>query len=289
MGRIEQKKIVFRSLVSNAGDFLQQSLVHLEENPKLSLIHFCTAIELFLKARLMLEHWSLIFDKPSDAELSKFTSGDFTSVNFNAALLRLNNIAQADIPQQAAQCFRSLQNHRNRLVHFSHPAYSSPASREAQEAVLAEQLRAWYYLHQLLQLRWYSEFSGVMPLISNLNQMMHRRAGFLKIKFDELANHIEKLRREGALFASCPACGFESSGHLLQLGPLQVSRCLVCSHEVKAVAAHCPACHANNLLSEIEHKQCKMCKRDITLADLLAEHGTAAGDPDVESAYCHGC
>ena len=217
------------------------------------------------------------------------SDADFTSVNFNAALLRLNNIAQADIPQQAAQCFRSLQNHRNRLVHFSHPAYSSPASREAQEAVLAEQLRAWYYLHQLLQLRWYSEFSGVMPLISNLNQMMHRRADFLKIKFDELANHIEKLRREGALFASCPACGFESSGHLLQLGPLQVSRCLVCSHEVKAVAAHCPACHANNLLSEIEHKQCKMCKRDITLADLLAEHGTAAGDPDVESAYCHGC
>tara|TARA_B100000965_G_scaffold361709_1_gene343253 strand:+ start:503 stop:721 length:219 start_codon:yes stop_codon:yes gene_type:complete len=66
MGRkfISQKKQtkeeLFDSLVKNAIDFLDSSLDDLEKRPKNSIVDFYTSIELFLKARLMDEHWTLI-------------------------------------------------------------------------------------------------------------------------------------------------------------------------------------------------------------------------------------
>jgi hypothetical protein len=57
-------KAMFNSVVENALDFLKQSILELKKSPKYSVIHFCAAIELFLKARLMLEHWTLIVGAP---------------------------------------------------------------------------------------------------------------------------------------------------------------------------------------------------------------------------------
>jgi hypothetical protein len=59
-----QPEDFFDSVVDNAIDFLRQALDELETKPKYSVIHFCASIELFLKARLMLEHWSLISEEP---------------------------------------------------------------------------------------------------------------------------------------------------------------------------------------------------------------------------------
>ncbi|MBN1293095.1 MAG: hypothetical protein JXB48_14745, partial [Candidatus Latescibacteria bacterium] len=47
-------------LIENAFDFFERSLDEFEDNPKYSVIHFYAAVELFLKARLMAEHWSLV-------------------------------------------------------------------------------------------------------------------------------------------------------------------------------------------------------------------------------------
>ena len=55
-----QPNELFVSLVRNAIDFLKKSVDELEGSPKYSVIHFCSAIELFLKARLLVEHWTLI-------------------------------------------------------------------------------------------------------------------------------------------------------------------------------------------------------------------------------------
>ncbi|MBI2198305.1 MAG: hypothetical protein HYU42_06840 [Candidatus Rokubacteria bacterium] len=51
---------LFDLVVKNALDFLKQSLRELRKRPKYSVIDFCSALELLLKARLMLEHWALI-------------------------------------------------------------------------------------------------------------------------------------------------------------------------------------------------------------------------------------
>ena len=50
----------FSQLVGNALDFAETAARELEPSPKYSLINFGAAVELFLKARLLSEHWALI-------------------------------------------------------------------------------------------------------------------------------------------------------------------------------------------------------------------------------------
>ena len=54
----------FDSLVQNAIDFARRSVSEIRRSPKYSMIHFCAALELFLKARLLREHWSLVVTRP---------------------------------------------------------------------------------------------------------------------------------------------------------------------------------------------------------------------------------
>jgi hypothetical protein len=71
---------LFESVAENALDFLETAAKQLEKAPKYSLLNFATAVELLLKARLSLEHWALIVDKPNRAGLVSFEKGEFRSV-----------------------------------------------------------------------------------------------------------------------------------------------------------------------------------------------------------------
>ena len=51
------QKQIFNSLAKNAFDFLKQAIEEFDKSPKYSVIHFCAAVEMILKARLMTEHW----------------------------------------------------------------------------------------------------------------------------------------------------------------------------------------------------------------------------------------
>ncbi|WP_228250350.1 hypothetical protein [Acinetobacter nosocomialis] len=62
----------FNRLIENAFDFLEQSIIELENSPKFSVIHFHASIELFLKARLMAEHWSLVISSKKEADWNSF-------------------------------------------------------------------------------------------------------------------------------------------------------------------------------------------------------------------------
>jgi hypothetical protein len=74
-------------LIKNALDFLKHAIDDFSTHPKHSVINFYTAVELFLKARLLEEHWSLIVVK--DPDRRKFEAGDFISVTFEEACNRL--------------------------------------------------------------------------------------------------------------------------------------------------------------------------------------------------------
>ena len=47
---------IFDSLARNAFDFLERGIGEFDKTPKYSVIHFCAAVEMLLKARLMKEH-----------------------------------------------------------------------------------------------------------------------------------------------------------------------------------------------------------------------------------------
>ncbi|HDX8403318.1 TPA: hypothetical protein RQN00_003427 [Aeromonas dhakensis] len=64
-------------LVDNAFDFLNKAVVELNDYPKFSVINFHAAVELFLKARLMKENWSLVVSNRQEPNWDKFISGNF--------------------------------------------------------------------------------------------------------------------------------------------------------------------------------------------------------------------
>ena len=82
----------FDDVVRNAFDFLRRSIDELETHPKYSVIHFYSAIELFVKARLLKEHWTLIVTRPEQADRAKFQRGDFQSVGLKEASGRLEKV-----------------------------------------------------------------------------------------------------------------------------------------------------------------------------------------------------
>lgn len=142
---------IFDSLTRNAFDFLKRGIAEFDKYPKYSVIHFCAAVEMLLKARLMKEHWSLIVSKPDQANLARFMAGDFTSVTLEEARARICDIAGEDIGDDAYASFRALANHRNKMVHFFHQGLDSDDKAKAQ--IVAEHCRSWFHLHRLLN-RW---------------------------------------------------------------------------------------------------------------------------------------
>jgi hypothetical protein len=85
-------------LIDNALDFVLRAASDLwdkeiteEQQLKYSTIHLFEGIELFLKARLMKEHWSLVLRDLDKYRHESFERGDFQSVNYDLARGRLES------------------------------------------------------------------------------------------------------------------------------------------------------------------------------------------------------
>lgn len=135
----------FDAVVNNGILFLNSSVKNLTNSPKSSLIDLYSAIELFFKARLMKEHWSLILSKPENAVKDKFENGDFHSVYLEQAHTRLKNICGDNIPNEAIKNFKALGEHRNQIVHFAHTGFSGNETE-----VIVEHWASWFHLHKIL-------------------------------------------------------------------------------------------------------------------------------------------
>jgi hypothetical protein len=79
---IVEDDTIFDSIVKNAIDFMKHSVKEIEKEPKYAVIHFCSSVELFFKARLMCEHWSLIFAKPDLGCLKVPSKAQFSCPGF---------------------------------------------------------------------------------------------------------------------------------------------------------------------------------------------------------------
>ena len=115
--------VVLERLCKSAIDFLKKSIDEIDTQPKYALLHFCTSLELFLKARLLSEHWTLIITK--NPTLRSFANGDFHSVSPMEAIKRLENTVGEKVPDAAKHAFNSTVQHRNRCL-----LYTSPSPRD---------------------------------------------------------------------------------------------------------------------------------------------------------------
>ena len=110
-------KKILSYLVENAFDFLARAINEFKCSPKYSVIHFSTSVELFLKARLVSEHWSLVVVKQQSVNLQQFKAGSFQSVTIKEATNKLENIVCSKLSNQTIDAFQKVADHRNKIIH----------------------------------------------------------------------------------------------------------------------------------------------------------------------------
>lgn len=262
MSRLSPNKKLLDDLVENAVDFLRQSISDLTLKPKYSVIHFYAAVELFVKARLMAEHWSLVVSPKTDTNTNwkKFSSGDFISVTLSEAEKRLKNVVGSPLPLDHCKSFSGVAQHRNRIVHFFHGA-ASDNSRMIED-IAKEQLRAWYFLHDLLLNQWSDVFGEWHGSIREIDRELRKHHEFLVPAFEAVESTIHTERSKGYVFMECPSCGFESEKHSKEVNVLYKSECLVCGLTGDALQVACPGCGNSVIFRSESSTKCIGCDKE---------------------------
>jgi hypothetical protein len=287
---------MFDLLVKNAIDFLERATAEIEDRPKYSIINFFSAVELFFKARLMREHWSLIIAKPEDASITKFRDGDFQSVTLEQATKRLKNISSENITDEEMNSFNDLRKHRNKLVHFFHSQYAEEPDEETLQNTVAELSKAWLFLYRLLTGKWNIHFQEYEESFDELVSEMNRLKQFLKAKYEVLLPEIEKEINRGRRYYVCSSCGFRAARVDDSQSPLTQLKCKVCGWHTSRLIVSCPNCS-----QEVEVKDgwgtCENCETDIDLDYLIDNLGAQDENLDPKEAldaggvhaYCSEC
>jgi len=287
----------FRRLVDNALDFLTHSIGELDTYPKYSIIHFSAAMELFLKARLMSEHWSLVVTHGQKADLAKFVAGDFRSVSLDEAIDKLDRILQTGLTEPEIRVFRDVARHRNKTVHFFHEADYSSRQQDIRQEIAKEQLRAGYFLHRLLREQWKDIFHEWSTQIDDIYEGLKTRRAFLQVVFDEKAPTIEERMTRGSTFLPCRSCGFDALEHAGILDEVKTSRCLVCDLVDRILIVRCANCGERVFFFGEGFSACESCGAEYEpdhVADCLVDEqaryvATKDGDDSYDLGNCNLC
>lgn len=263
---------IFNALVLNAIDFANSTIDNLELNPKYSIVEFYTAIELFLKAKLMEEHWALVLSKPESADFDKFQKGDFVSVNLIQCEKRLRLISRSPISTEAMKNFEALREHRNRIVHFAHGDFADKEKRKA--AVVVELYKSWHHLHILLTETWGKSFAPYVAKLDELHSRILRNRDFLETRYKELEAAINEMKSAGIIFVTCSHCECEGGRVLDHKKWGAEYDCLVCGCKGTKLAESnakipCPYCETDFEFFNGAIDECPNCKHPITVDDRI--------------------
>ena len=292
-----KKEEILERLVDNGLDFLHKAIDELKDRPKFSIIHFYSAVELFLKARLMEEHWSLVISQRHDLDWNKFISGDFISVSLGDAALRLRKVVRSQLTQAEFNSFDEIRQHRNKVVHFFHNAHYNKENTKQVTDIVIQQLTAWYFLHSLLTKRWGDVFGKWSSKLSEIDNKFRSLHPYLKVVFNQIKSNIKKRKQAGELFQKCPSCFYESQHHESEEKIVYHATCLVCELSEKALRIECPSCDHGVTFVNGGFGKCEQCKTSFEPDDLVDVliHPRAAyevskdGDDSWDLGNCSDC
>jgi len=288
---------LFNRLVENAFDFLARSTRELRISPKYSVIHFHTAVELFLKARLMADHWSLVVTKRQDPDWDKFVAGDFQSVSIEEAALKLKKAVKSGLTDKELRAFMDVTRHRNKMVHFFHEAHTTTKSEQLLREIAKQQLYAWYLLNKIIRGRWRTVFERWSNKIDEIDEELRNHHGFLQVVFDHKREEINKRKGAGSDFHVCPSCGFLSQEHQQEIDKIYEADCMVCGLIEKCLKIKCLSCSKIVLFVNEGFSKCESCGEIYDpgavvefLLDKDAAHIAALdGDDSWDIGNCSNC
>lgn len=276
---------------------LDKAIDELQDYQKFSVINFHAAVELFLKARLMAEHWSLVVSNRQEPDWNKFISGNFQSVSLDCAADRLEKIVRSGLMKYELQSFQEVTKHRNKVVHFFHEAHSTAENNEQVRRIVKQQLTAWYFLHNILTTRWHNVFGKWNKRLSEVDKKLRSLHTFLQVVFDQVKPDIEKRKLKGDVFECCPSCHFEAQCHQTEQNIIYEANCLVCGLTEKALRITCPSCDNEVVFTNEGFGQCSHCDKTFNpddLTEMLIDEGAAYiavkdGDSSWDLGNCSDC
>ncbi len=292
------KEEMFSRLVENAFDFLFKAISEIENQPQYSVIHFYAAVELFVKARLMKEHWILVVSQRQEADWDKFIAGDFQSVTLTEAARRLKKIVRSGFSKAEFDALKEVANDRNKMVHFFHAAHTEEESSKFKCDIVKKQLKAWFFLHLLLTSRWEGEFSPWSEKTTELGKKLRKLHEYLQVIFDHLKPQIEANKKKDIRYGECPSCGFESQELSQDKKTIYEAKCLVCGLVERSLNIQCPKCGEIVTLKEEGFGQCQSCGKHLEPEDVagaLIDDSVAAhiavmdGDDSRHEGNCSDC
>lgn len=281
----------FELLVENAIDFMNKSLEDLKnDSMKYSVINFYTSVELFLKARLLKEHWSLIVTK--DPDISKFEQGDFVSITFDTSYLRIDKILNSPLDQKTIDHIKCIKQHRNSMVHFFHKDCLKNKNK-----LLFEQLNAWYDVNRLLTKDWKSHFEKYILTIEKINiTLMSKYEPYInrhyEVIYDSQKLEIEKMIANGTILRNCGICNKTALRTTVFTKNIKTYECTVCKRRDTFVETKCPNCKKPITINSPDSgsSSCEFCDTSITYthSDLkkLLENNPLRGDYDIGCSDC---
>ena len=228
-------------VLNNAFDFLERAIDQYKKEPKYSVINFCSAIELFLKSKLLKEHWSLVVAHKTMPDIQNFVDGDFRSEDFKDLIPKIKKVFREEFSTNLEECFNELAKNRNRMIHFYHNINTPNSTEEEIENLVAKQSTAWKHLKELFD-KWNDIFSKYSSKILDLDNKMNslERRNYLEKKFKKIKTKLDKLKSEGKNIVKCELCGYESVIDITLTDMLHKGQCLVCDDKYVALLIKCP-------------------------------------------------
>ncbi len=236
--KAEDKKSIFDGLVGNGLRHLSRGLLGFEKDElDFAVTDAFFGIEIMLKALVFHGRWEWIFVDPAVGDAASLKRGDCRTIGRDEAVKRLRRLGY--ILPDTVRHFATLEQHRNKLVHYFHPDMRSDGRRRRIGAELAN---AWAALRNLREL---PAFTEVLQSHSKAFGELDGRLLVLNRYLDDQATSIRREHSHPDLLTACPACGRETFE----------SNCLLCGyHEpshreltqgAEAIGpADCPRCGA---------------------------------------------
>jgi hypothetical protein len=286
-----------KDILANAYDFLDQAIAEVKDKPKYSIIHFYTALELLVKARLMHEHWTLVLTKPENADQSKFASGDFHSVTLEAANKRLVNIVGDGLTDHELDVFDAIRKLRNKWIHFFHREVHGSEKYVAE--LIEKQFIAMYHLHKIIHGRWKRIFQEYSDVDFSIDRRMQAHKDYLMLKYEQIKADIYKQVKGDAVFIKCPVCDF----HALNLNSIDINdnaelfigKCFLCRvKDQTCLAFSCGQCDEKVFAFESDC-ECTQCHKKYIadeigkIIDVRNEYQMIKDGDVCANAHCSEC
>lgn len=282
----------FENLVRNGIDFLEKAMSQLDSDPKHSVINFYTAVEIFLKAPLVLDHWTLVI-AGREPDRQKYDSGDFISVSFEEACSLLSKTLKKPLQKSAKDAFDRVRQHRNRMVHFYH---SGLDGRQRNEIKL-EQATAWFELNRFVADTWREQFKPFASEFKRMERTLIANNHYARAKYEDLKQKIEGMKTGGAIFEDCPRCHTNAYQAEEEARRLTSYHCMVCFHNGKKLEVDCPECgDSDQSMEPYDGFSCSECDCEVSgesaIFDLLNQNQVRGTKDDLDSdtpANCDEC